>query len=72
LKIELGIIQVLNQLYICDDFDLELKEFKLRMMAQIFYICGPFLTFLASFIQTKTHNMLAIMFHPQLKNMKNL
>jgi hypothetical protein len=33
LKIEVGIIQVLNQLYICDDFDLELKEFKLRMMA---------------------------------------
>jgi len=72
LKIEVGIIQVLNQLYICDDFDSEFKEFKLRMMAHIFYICGPFLTFLEPFIQTKTHNMLAIIFHPQFKNMKNL
>jgi hypothetical protein len=71
-RIEEWIIQVLNQLYICDDFDSELKEFKLKMMAQNFYIFGPFLTFLESFIQTKAHNMLAIMLDPQFKNMKIL
>jgi hypothetical protein len=42
------------------------------MMAHVFYIFGPFLTFLESFIQTKAHNMLAIMLDLEFKNMKIL
>jgi hypothetical protein len=65
MKIEVGKIQVLNQPYICNDFDLKLKEFKLRMVIQIFTLLEPFLTFSNSFIQIKAYNMLAIMFDPK-------
>jgi hypothetical protein len=54
----------------CGDFDSELQEFKLRMMAQILNVFGPFLTFSESFIQSKTYNMLAIMFDLCFENMK--
>jgi hypothetical protein len=40
-----GIIHVLNQPYMHDDFDLELHEFKLKMMAQVLNVLGPLLTF---------------------------
>ncbi len=42
-KTEVRIIHVLNQLYMCGNFDLELQEFKLRMMAQVLNVLGPFL-----------------------------
>ncbi len=43
-KIEVCRIHVLNQPYMCGNFDLELQEFKLKMMAQVFNVLGPFLT----------------------------
>ncbi len=44
-RTEVGIIHVLNQPYMHDDFDLELHEFKLKMMAQVLNVLGPLLTF---------------------------
>ncbi len=70
MRIEVGKIQVLNQAYICSDFDLKLKEFKLKMVIQIFALLEPFLTFSNSFIQIKAYNMLTIMFDLHFKNMK--
>jgi hypothetical protein len=52
----------------CGDFDLELQEFKLRMMAQILNVLRLF--FSESFIQNKLYNMLATMLDLCFKNMK--
>jgi len=54
----------------CGDFDSELQEFKLRMMAQILNVLRLFLTFFESFIQSKVYNMLATMLDLCFKNMK--
>jgi hypothetical protein len=62
--------QALNQLLIHGD--LELQEFKLRMMMQVINIVSPFLAFVLAYNQAKVHNMLAIMFNPHFKNMKVL
>jgi hypothetical protein len=54
-----GRIQVLNQ-----------QEFKLKMIAQVLNVLGLFLKFSIFFIQTTSHNILAIMFDPCFKNIK--
>jgi hypothetical protein len=63
-------IQALNQPFIQGDFDLELQEFKLKMMGQVLNALGPFLPFSKSYIIAKAHNMLAIMLDFCFKNMK--
>jgi hypothetical protein len=52
------------------EFDLELQEFKLRMMTQIINTLSPFLAFVLAYNQTNVHNMLAIRLDPCFKNMK--
>jgi hypothetical protein len=52
----------------CGDFDLELQELKLRMMAQILNVLRLF--FSEYFIQNKVYNMLATMLDLCFKIMK--
>jgi hypothetical protein len=70
MKANVARAQVLNQLLIRGDFDLELHEFKLKVMMQIINILSSFLAFVSFYNQTKAHNMLAIMLGLCLKNMK--
>ncbi len=70
MKVDLAKIQLLNQSLIRGDFDLELQDFKLRMMRQVINILSLFLAFSSIYNQAKAHNMLATMFDPHFKNMK--
>jgi len=48
IKVDVCKTQALNQPFIRGNFDLELQEFKLRMMGQVLNALGPFLVFFES------------------------
>ncbi len=70
LKFDVASIENLNETLICDNFDLELQEFKWWIMVQVVGILMPFLAFSMIYNHFQAHNMLMIMLDFCYKNMK--
>jgi hypothetical protein len=51
------------------DFDFELQTLHMRMMGEVMVVLVPFFTFASTYITTKAHNMLVLMFDLHSKSL---